>query len=125
MTLEAALFDVPCLVLAHDDGYHPIPGSLQAKYRHFEGGEEVPGWFFVKNLDELKAQFKMLLQRLKNETPSNREFRPVLSEAMKKYLYQDGRSYAQRLYQAVKLIEASPIHRMAVKPDEDTIRKRD
>jgi hypothetical protein len=106
MTLEAALFDVPGLVLAYDDGYHPISGNLQAKYTHFEGGEEVPGWFFVKNLDEMRSTFRILLERLKNETPDNRKFRPILSSAMKKYLYQDDLSYAERLFGATELILA-------------------
>lgn len=107
MTLEAALFDVPSLVLAQDDSYHRIPCSLQAKYRHFEGGEEVPGWFFAKNYDEIKSMFRMLVDRFKDDTPSHREFRPFLSSAMKKYLFCDGHSYAERLYEAVELIQAT------------------
>jgi len=87
MTFEAALFDVPSLILAHNDGYHAIPCSLQAQYKHFEGGKDVPGWFFVKTFDEVKYTFKMLVDRFKDETPTNREFRPVLSSAMKGYLF--------------------------------------
>ncbi len=110
MTLEAALFDVPCMILAHDDGCHPIPGNLQAKFRHFEGGEDVPGWFYVKDFDDMKHTFRMLVERLKNESPANRAFRPLLSAAMKKYLFNDGRSYAQRLEETVRLIRAAVIH---------------
>ena len=106
MILEAALFDVPALVLAHDDGCSLIPPHLQAKFRHFDGADEVPGWFFVRKLDELKQSFKMLLERFKTETPLNREFRPVLSSAVKRYLFHDGRSYAQRLEEAARVILA-------------------
>jgi hypothetical protein len=97
MTLEAALFDVPCMILAHDDGCHKIPGSLQAKYKHFEGGDEVPGWFYVRSLDEIKPMFKKMLSMLRNDNSDARAFRPVLSEAMRKYIYCDNRSYAERL----------------------------
>lgn len=107
MTLESALFDVPSLVLAHDDGCHPIPGNLQAKFRHFEGGEDVPGWFYVRDFDEMKSSFRMFLNRFKNETPSSREFRPFLSSSMKKYLFHDSQSYAQRLEEAARLISAT------------------
>jgi hypothetical protein len=104
MTLEAALFDVPGLVLAYDDGYHPISGSLQAKFNHFEGGDEVPGWYYVRNLDNVKSTFRILLERFKDETPVNRAFRPTLSLAMKKYIHQDDQSYAERLREAIDLI---------------------
>lgn len=110
MTLESALFDVPSLVLAHDDGYHPIPGNLQAKFRHFEGGEEVPGWFYIRDFDEMKSTFRMLLNRFKNETPSNREFRPFLSSSMKKYLFHDSQLYAQRLEEAARLVGVTINH---------------
>ncbi len=106
MTLEAALFDVPCLVLAYDDGYHPISGSLQAKYKHFEGGEEVPGWFFVRDSDEMKSTFRMLVERFRNDPLFKGAFRPALSSATRIYLHQDGRSYAKRLYEAAQLILA-------------------
>jgi len=106
MTLEAALFDVPALVLAHDDGYHPVPPRLQAEYKHFEGAEEMPGWFFVREIEEIKPRFASLLQRLKDESPSRRQFRPALSLATRRYLYQDGESYAHRLYEATRVIQA-------------------
>lgn len=107
MTLEAALFDVPALVLAHDDGYHPIPPHLQAEYHHFEGADEMPGWFFVRELAELKARFRSLVERFRDESPSKREFRPALSLATARYLYQDEKSYAQRLYEATQVIRAT------------------
>jgi len=107
MTLEAALFDVPCMILAHDDGCHRIPGSLQAKFKHFQGGDEVPGWFYVRALDEIKPMFKKMLAMLRNDSPGNRAFRPVLSEAMRKYIYCDNRSYAERLEESVKTILCS------------------
>jgi len=107
MTLEGALFDVPCLVMAHDDGCHKIPGSLQAKYKHFEGGDEVPGWFYVRRLDEMKPTFKKMLTQFKDDSPARRQYRPALSAAMSKYLYHDCRSYAERLDESVKMILAA------------------
>jgi hypothetical protein len=73
---------------------------------HFEGGEEISGWFFVKDFDEMKSTFKLLVERFKNETPLNRQFRPILKNSMKKYLFQDEHSYAQRLDEAVRLVSA-------------------
>jgi hypothetical protein len=104
MTLEAALYDVPSLVLAHDDGYHSIPGSLQAQYRHFEGGDEVPGWYYVRHLSDLKPTFRALVERFRDDAPGCRTLAPILSQAMTKYLFRDERSYALRLLHAVQMI---------------------
>lgn len=106
MTLEAALFDVPALILAHDDNCHPIPPILQANYKHFEGAKEVPGWFFAYDLEQMRNLFKTLLEQFKDETPAKRKMRPVLCNAVKKYIIQDGRLYAQRLQEAIQLIAA-------------------
>ena len=32
----AALYNVPSIILAHDDGIHKMPNSLVAKFRHFD-----------------------------------------------------------------------------------------
>lgn len=107
MTLEAALFDVPSIVLAHDDGFHPIPPQSIAHFRHFQGADEIPGWFFVRDIKTLKALFQTLLKQFSGESPTNRMFHQILSPAVGKYLFHDGRSYAQRLYNAVTFILAS------------------
>lgn len=106
MTLESALFDVPVMVLANRDEYHPVPPNLQAAYKHFEGADEVPGWFFVRDLKELKEQFKSLVIRFRHEAAGSRQYQGILSAAMKKYLYYDHRSYAQRLLEATQEIQA-------------------
>lgn len=105
MLLEAALFNVPALVLAHDDGVHPIPGHKQAQYRHFEGCGEIPGWFHARTLDQIKPLFKKMVERCRDEAPGRRSFAPALKSSMAKYLFMDERSYAQRLNDAVDVIE--------------------
>jgi hypothetical protein len=97
MILEAALFDVPALVLAHDDGVHPISPRRIAGFHHFQGAEEVPGWFFGKTLDEIKELYKTMVREFGDETPETRKLRPLLSFSTRKYLYEDGYSYAHRL----------------------------
>lgn len=97
MILEAALFDAPALVLAHDDGIHPIPPSRFAQFEHFQGAEEVPGWYFAKTLDAARELFKMMVDEFGHETPETRKLRPALSFSIRRYLYEDGYSYAQRL----------------------------
>lgn len=103
MTLEAGLFSVPALVLAHDDGVHTLPPSAVARYRHVAGADEVPGWTFARTLDELPARFAGLCERHRDEGPDRRRWRPVLSAAMKRYLHHDGRSYAERLEEATRV----------------------
>lgn len=104
MLLEAALFDVPAIVLAYDDGVHAIPASAQARFKHFEGAENIPGWFFVHEAEEIEPVFEHLVAQLREDSPESRTYRPVLSHAMKKYLHEDGLSYAQRLYLTVEQI---------------------
>ncbi|MBN1850757.1 MAG: glycosyltransferase [Deltaproteobacteria bacterium] len=111
MSLEAALFDVPVIILANKDEYHPVPPDLQAAYKHFEGADEVPGWFFIHDLNALKERFKELFIRFKNESPANRQYKGILSNAMKKYLYFDNQSYAQRLFNATNEIHAGMLER--------------
>lgn len=106
MTLEAAIFDVPAMVLAHDDGVHAMPPSQIARMRHFEGAEEIPGWFFVRELEQLKPLFAELVERFKDDTPQRRAYRPALSAAIRRYLHHDERSYALRLHEAVAMILA-------------------
>lgn len=109
MTLEAALFNVPAIVLAHDDGIHRIPGSLQARYRHFDGGRQVKGWHFVDELDALPATLKQAYELTRQDTPSKRYFAPSLRDAMAPYIFMDGRSYAERLLEATdKILERAP-----------------
>jgi hypothetical protein len=106
MILEAALFDVPALVLAHDDGVHPIPPSRFAEFEHFKGAEEIPGWYFTKTLDAARATFKNMLNDFGEETPETRQLRPMLSFAIRRFLYEDGFSYAHRLALLAKSILA-------------------
>jgi hypothetical protein len=106
MVLEAALYDVPAIVLAHRDDTHLISPHLQARYRHFEGGEEVPGWFYIRDLEALRTRFRQALRDLAGEGPEQRGFRPALSTAVRHYLFRDGRSYAEHLGDAVEVIRA-------------------
>jgi len=104
MTLEAALFNVPTLILAYDDGYHKVPTNLQAKYRHFEGGETIPGWYYVRKLETLVDEFNKIYQLYKADTRDKRTLEPILRDSMQKYIILDSRSYAQRLSEAVENI---------------------
>lgn len=99
MTLEAALFDIPTLVLAMDDGFHKIPSHLQAQYTHFEGGREIKGWHYVDTYETLQSQFEALLNQVQATYLKLRQ--PGLQHAMRYYLYQDTRSYQQRLTELV------------------------
>lgn len=104
MTLEAALFDVPAIVLANDDGVHRLTGAQVARYRHFEGGREVAGWQFVDELRELPATFSRLHALTRHDGPGRRHFAPALAHSMAPYLFVDRRSYAERLLQATDVI---------------------
>lgn len=95
MTLEAALFDIPTLILAMDDGYHKIPGNLQALYAHFEGGRDVAGWHYVDDYPSLPKGFEQLVQQAIAEGGKLRQ--PGLHTAMEHYLYADDRPYRDRL----------------------------
>ena len=104
MTLEAALFNVPTIILAHDDGIHKIPGSLQAQYQHFDGGREVIGWHFVDDLGRLPSTLMKVYELTRQDTPSKRHFAPSLARSMEPYILMDERSYAERLLDATDAI---------------------
>jgi len=104
LTLEAGLFSVPSLILAHDDGVHPLPPSKVAAFRHAEGSDDVPGWFHARSLDEIGPLFRRLVTDLADDGPERRRYRPVLSAAMKRYLHHDGRLYAERLEELVRVV---------------------
>jgi len=95
MTLEAALFDIPTLILAMDDGFHKIPGNLQAQYAHFAGGRDIEGWYYVDTMAQLDPTFTQLVQRAVARGGLLRQ--PGLHTAMEHYLYADGRPYRDRL----------------------------
>jgi hypothetical protein len=104
MTLEAALFNVPAIVLTHDDGIHPLPCSLIARFRHFDGARNVQGWHFVDRLDQLAPTLRQVWELTRNDSPSKRYFAPYLARAMAPYLFMDARSYGGRLLDAVDTI---------------------
>jgi hypothetical protein len=103
MTLEAALMDVPTLVLAMPDDLHKIPPNLQAAYAHFEGGQDVPGWVYVHSEAAMAQTFQRFTLALQHDGPGQRTFGPHLRSAMRQFLTFDddaktpGRTYAQRL----------------------------
>ena len=104
MLLEAALFNVPAIVLANDDEVHPLPNNLQARFRHFEGGREVQGWHFVDDLAELSSTLMQIYGRTRHDGPDKRSFAPLLADSMTRYLFIDERSYADRLLEATDVI---------------------
>jgi len=104
MSLEAALYNVPSIILAHDDGIHKMPNSLVAKFRHFDGTRQVHGWYFIDQLDALPSTLRKLYELTRNDTPSSRHFAPSLARAMEPYLFMDERSYAARLLDATDAI---------------------
>lgn len=106
MSLEAALFDVPSIVLAADDGIHPLPCSLIARFRHFQGARDVPGWKFVDDLQQLPVRLIELERETRCDRPGRRRYAPGLSRAMRSYLFDDGRSYGDRLLDAAERILA-------------------
>jgi hypothetical protein len=106
MTLEAALFNVPTLILAMDDGLHRIPPHLQAQYSHFNGGRDVPGWVYVDHQRDLSQGFNTLLKAVIADTPKKKYFAPQLRQAMKRFLqWDDSQSYAQRLARLVESLK--------------------
>lgn len=104
MSLEAALFNVPSIVLANDDGIHGMPNSLVARFRHFDGAREVEGWQFIDELDTLPSRLRQICELTRNDSSSRRHFAPSLARAMQRYLFTDERSYADRLLQATDAI---------------------
>lgn len=103
MILEAGLFDVPALILAHDDGIHKITPSLLLQYEHFKGADKISGWFIVESLSEMKNKFLYMIEEFSNDQ-SSRRFSKIISEQMKRYLFFDEETYSKRLLNSVNAI---------------------
>jgi len=104
MSLEAALFNVPAIVLANDDGIHELSAHLLAQFKHFEGGRQVKGWQFVDQLSDLSQTLEQVYGATREDSPSSRSFAPLLARSMAPFLHMDQRSYGRRLLDAVDVI---------------------
>lgn len=108
LIVEAGIFDVPALLLAHDDGVHAISARDIARFRHFDGAEDVPGWHHVYALDELEGAFAEMLARYVSGGDA-RVSRPPVRAAIRHYLHWDERAYGRRLLDAARQILVLPI----------------
>lgn len=95
LIIESAIYNVPSLILAHQDPDNPIPASEQVKWEHFKGAKNIDGWYIAHDLKQMVNLFNKLLKKTinKNLHKSGNN----LSKSIKKYLYFDNRSYSKRL----------------------------
>lgn len=94
MILEGALYGTPSLCVAYDDGCHKIHPGLMAQEHHFRGAQEVEGWFFARSEGEMVEIFLRLLK-------DGRKYL-TLEEWARCFLFWDGRSYGERVLDAVE-----------------------
>lgn len=104
LILEAAIFDVPSLIPANSDDPNPISPASHARWKHFKGADQIPGWFVGKSYQEIEEKFVQMVKQFGSSNKNN-QFN-TLSAAIKKYLYFDNRSYAQRLLEVVNIIQS-------------------
>lgn len=63
MVVESAILERPVLVIAYDDGAHPLSPSVVAESDHFEGIDEIDGFEVVHRLEELGPTLTTMLER--------------------------------------------------------------
>ncbi len=104
LIIEAAIYDVPSLILANSEDVNPMSPKDHSLWTHFEGARQVPGWYFVDNLKDLKAKFKKMLNEYANDNFNRRKLKGISSAAIKNYLYYDNKFYSDRLNELISLI---------------------
>lgn len=107
LIIEAAIYDVPSLILANQDDENPMSPRDHAQWTHFQGTQDVEGWFFGYTTKEVEKLFKNMLQSLKDDKPRKRLYKGRLSSSTRKFLFNDGRLYTDRLLDAIKSIKVA------------------
>ncbi|HAU1685163.1 TPA: hypothetical protein JBJ33_14335 [Legionella pneumophila] len=101
MLLEASLLKKKVLALAYDDGIHfTSPNNALKYYKHFEGIEKIPGFYFSTLKENLKDDLLNLIQEV--ELPLNQRLH---DSAIQYFLFQDHRAYPERLYDALCVVK--------------------
>lgn len=104
LIIEAGIMDVPSLIIANKDDENPMSPADHAQWTHFQGANEVPGWYIAKTIPEGEKLFLHMLKKFNFDNPKKRYFRGVLSESIKKYLFFDHHTYSERLENVSKMI---------------------
>ncbi|MGI8623468.1 MAG: hypothetical protein ACR2NB_08275, partial [Solirubrobacteraceae bacterium] len=98
MVLEAALLGVPTVVIAWDDGVHPVPLTTLARFEHFAGLDALPHFRFVHERGQLCAALAWALSAA----------RPVASVSLlEPFVHHDEQPYAARLAALVAQLGAA------------------
>jgi hypothetical protein len=93
MVVEASILERNVLVLAYDDGIHPLPPSRILTYTHFQGLEDIPNYLVCHRLEELERDVERVLAM-----PHD----PDAREHIRRWLHHGEDTYAERLGAVVR-----------------------
>lgn len=99
MLLEASLCLRPVVALSYFDGHHA--NTTKRYFSHFDGMENVPGFSFCENPNELSQLLEVALS-------SGEVIEQSSDEATSYFLYRDNHSYGQRLLNLVEIALNAP-----------------
>lgn len=97
--LEAMLFGVPVMAVAFGDGKHSWSADKASRMLHFQELYEVPGIIVCRDRSSFFADVRRLVDGV-----GNRELGESLRASTRYFVYQDGRSYAERLASLVDVM---------------------
>lgn len=101
MTLEAAIFERPVLVIAYDDGVHITSPHNLLKYDHFNGIETLDGMIMCKNKKDFGKSFMNVYDITKDIKKGN------ILEQLRYYIYYDEDTYSKRLKKVLNNLKLS------------------
>lgn len=101
MLLEAALLQKKVLAVAYDDGIHyTSPHNALKYYKHFEGIEKIPGFYFSHSKASFIEDFFQSIQAVNSPICQEQH-----QEVLQYFLFHDHRTYSERLRDALHRIE--------------------
>ena len=113
--LEAMLVGVPTMAVAFGDGKHSWSPEKVSRMLHFKEFYEVPDLILCQRRDDFEGAVCRLVAQIGDEPLRNR-----LREQSRYFLYQDQRSYGERVLEALELMLA----RVESTPEYDSVRLR-
>lgn len=106
MLLEASLLRKKVLAICYDDGVHfTSPHNALKYYKHFEGIEKIPGFYFSHSIDNLQQDVMHVLQSTSDAIEPMQH-----AHAIQYFLYKDSKSYPKRLNEALLQVKERKNH---------------
>jgi len=95
--LESLLFGIPIMVVAFNDGKHSWSADKHSRMLHFKELYDIPKVIVCRNRADYISNVNKLISNADDD-----EYRELLLERSRYFVFQDGRTYSDRVAEAVE-----------------------